>query len=266
MGLQTGHRSPARSVARSSIATAAAAIATGALAVGALAIGRLAIGRLAVRGAAFRRLHIGELEVDRLLLRSGVPDAAAGRSLKAGHDNIMEPVSLADLIGTYVAAKDTNRPHLVAQAFSRTATVEMIVKTDAIAFNPEARGAEAIGEMLVRRFAQQYENVYTFCLCSPPPPEAQQLDCGWLVVMSEKETRRVRAGFGRYTWVWRPEVERLVQRLSIIIERMDDFDAALCEAAFSWARRLPYPWCPTAEVVGAPTPLDALVGAAVRVA
>jgi hypothetical protein len=259
MGLQAGHRSPARSVGGSSIAKAVAAIATGALAVGALAVGRLAIGRLAVRGAAFRRLHIGELEVDRLLLRSHTPDSVGGTSLKAGHEDIMEPVSLADLVGTYVAAKDTNRPHLVAQAFSRTATVEMLVKTDAIAFSPEARGAEAIGEMLVRRFAQQYENIYTFCLCSPPPPEAQRLDCGWLVVMSEKETQRVRAGFGRYIWEWQPQVERLVQRLSITIERMDRLDEGVGGAAFKWAQTLPYPWCPIRMLVGAPLPLEWLV-------
>jgi hypothetical protein len=127
--------------------------------VGAFAIGRLAIGRLAVRGAAFRRLHIGELEVDRLLLRSRLPDAAAGTSLKAGYENIKEPVSLAELVRTYIAAKDTNRPHLVPRVFARTATVEMTVKTDAIAFDPQATGPEAIAEMLVRRFAQQYENV-----------------------------------------------------------------------------------------------------------
>jgi len=255
MGLQeTGRRHAVASVARSGIASAVAAMAAGALAVGALAIGRLAIGRMAVRGAAFRRLHIGELEVDRLLVRSRMSETAAFT------------VTLADLIATYVAAKDANRPHLVAQAFSTTAALEMVVKTDAIAFGPGAHGPEAIAEMLVRRFAQQYENVYTFCLCCAPAPEALRLDCGWLVVMSEKGTRRVRAGFGRYAWEWRPEVERRIQRLSITIERMDDFDAELGDAAFSWAQRLPYPWCPIDKAVGAPAPLNALVGDAVRAA
>jgi hypothetical protein len=66
--------------------------------------------------------------------------------------------------------------------------------------------------------------------------------------------------------MWRPEVERLVQRLSITIERMDTFDAAVSDATFSWARRLPYPWCPAAQAVAAPGPLDALVGDALRAA
>jgi hypothetical protein len=264
MGLHGRSRSDMRSIGRSNIATAVAALATGALAVGALAIGRLAVGRMAVRAAAFRRLHIEDLEVDRLLVRKQVSDAPAGTSSTAGHEDTAEPVTLADLVRTYIAAKDMNRPHLVAQAFSPAAALDMIVKTDAIAFSPEAHGAEAIAEMLVRRFGQEYENVYTFCLCAAPPPEALRLDCGWLVVMSEKATQRVRAGFGRYAWEWHPEVERRVRRLSITIERMDDFDAALGDAAFSWAQRLPYPWCPAGRVAGAPAPLDALVRDALR--
>jgi hypothetical protein len=175
-------------------------------------------------------------------------------------------VTLADLVRTYIAAKDMNRPHLVSRVFARTATLEMIVKTDAIAFSPEAQGREAIGEMLVRRFAQQYENVYTYCLCEPPPPEALRLDCGWFVVMSEKQTQRVRAGFGRYAWEWQPQVERVVQRLSITIERMDSLDEGVGGAAFAWAECLPYPWCPIDRAVGAPVPLDALVREAPRVA
>ena len=175
-------------------------------------------------------------------------------------------MTLAELVRTYIAAKDTNRPHLVSQAFARTATVEMIVKTDAIAFSPEAHGREAIAEMLVRRFGQQYENVYTLCLCDPPPREALRLDCGWLVMMSEKQTQRVRAGFGRYAWEWQPQVEPLVQRLAVTIERMESFDEEVGVAGFAWVERLPYPWCPIDKAVGAPVPLDMLVRDAARVA
>jgi hypothetical protein len=199
-------------------------------------------------------------------LRWRVPDAAAGTSLKAGYENIKEPVSLAELVRTYIAAKDTNRPHLVPRVFARTATVEMTVKTDAIAFDPQATGPEAIAEMLVRRFAQQYENVYTFCLCDPPPIDALRLDCGWLVVMSERQTQRVRAGFGRYAWEWQPQVELRVQRLSITIERMDVLDEGVGDATFAWAERLPYPWCPSDRMQGAPVPVDALVRGAALIA
>jgi len=168
-------------------------------------------------------------------------------------------MTLASLVRTYIRAKDWNRPHLASRVFSPTAVVEMVVKTDAIAFDPTAHGPEEIAEMLVRRFSQQHDNVYTFCLCEPPPPVALRLDCGWLVMMSDKQTRELRAGFGRYAWEWRPDVEPLISRLKITIERMDRFDPALCSAAFEWAERLPYPWCPVGRAVGAPTPLDAVV-------
>ncbi|MGJ7498265.1 hypothetical protein ACSFA8_24810 [Variovorax sp. RT4R15] len=174
----------------------------------------------------------------------------------------MESMTLARLVSAYISAKDSNRPHLVSRVFSPAASLEMVVKTDAIAFNPGAHGPEAIAEMLVRRFAQQYENIYTFCLCEPPPPAALRLDCGWLVVMSDKETQQVRAGFGRYAWEWRPDVELLVRRLTITIERMDCFDPTLCAAAFEWAGRLPYPWCPVGRVTRAPAPLDSVVSEA----
>ena len=174
----------------------------------------------------------------------------------------MESITLASLVRAYICAKDSNRPHLVSRVFAPAASLEMVVKTDAIAFNPRVHGREAIAEMLVRRFAQQYENVYTFCLCEPPPPAALRLDCGWLVVMSDKETRQVLAGFGCYAWEWRPDVEPLVHRLTITIERMDRFDPALGAAAFEWAERLPYPWCPLGRATGAPAPLDAVVSEA----
>lgn len=171
----------------------------------------------------------------------------------------MQTVTLAELVRTYVFAKDMNRPHLVPRVFSSRAAVEMILKTDAIAFSPRADGPEEIAGMLVRRFCEQYENVYTFCLCSPPPASAEGLDVGWLVLMSERQTQRVRAGFGRYRWEWRPEVERLVQRLCITIERMDSFEPSAGAAAFAWAQGLPYPWCPIDRLVGAPLPLQALI-------
>ena len=170
----------------------------------------------------------------------------------------MERSTLADLVRNYIVAKDSNRPHLLSRTFAPLATLTMVVKTDAIAFPPEARGLDAIADMLVRRFAQRYENVYTFCLCEPPPPAALRLDCAWLVVMTEKETQQLCAGFGRYVWDRRPD-ELLVERLSITIEKMERFGADLAAAAFQWAERLPYPWCAIEQAGGGPGPLQALV-------
>jgi hypothetical protein len=60
-------------LARPTMATGAIAVgsfALGAFAVGAVAIGRLAVGRLILGDGKIKRLHIEELEVDRLLVHS----------------------------------------------------------------------------------------------------------------------------------------------------------------------------------------------------
>ena len=56
------------------MATALAFVSVGALAIGALAIGRLVIKRVAVEGATFKRVRIGELEVDRLRIRGRIAE------------------------------------------------------------------------------------------------------------------------------------------------------------------------------------------------
>jgi len=79
----------------------------------------------------------------------------------------------SESIAAYLHAKDGNRPHLLAQAFTDDAMLQMAVHTGAISFPPVSRGRETIGEVLVRRFGQSYENVYTFCPASPPEAGAQ---------------------------------------------------------------------------------------------
>jgi hypothetical protein len=122
----------------------------------------------------------------------------------------------AESIFSYLRAKDGNRPYLLADAFTPDALLEMVVKTATMSFPPASRGREAIGDVLVRKFARNYENVYTFCLSSAPRNDAGVFSCDWLVIMTEKESRAVRV--------------------------------------LPWACGLPYPWC-TAEAVarGAPT-------------
>jgi hypothetical protein len=76
-------------------------------------------------------------------------------------------------------------------AFAEAATLNIIVKTGAISFPPLSKGIEAITEVLVRRFAQSYENVFTFCLEDPPRDDARSFSCNWMVGMSERETGAV---------------------------------------------------------------------------
>ena len=83
-------------------------------------------------------------------------------------------------------------------AFAKAATLEMIVKTEAIAFPPSVKGLDSITDILVRRFAREFENVYSFCLAPPAARDERQFSCDWLVGMSAKEDGSVRVGCGRY--------------------------------------------------------------------
>ena len=150
----------------------------------------------------------------------------------------------ADVVQNYLLAKDGNRPHLLREAFAPDATLEVLVKTDSISFAPVSHGREAIEELLVRRFAQTYENIYTFCLEAPPAAQHQRFACRWLVAMTEKENRSVRARCGSYHWEFAPH-SGLAQRLMITIDTMESFDPIHQPAVLNWVSKLPYPWCST---------------------
>ena len=149
------------------------------------------------------------------------------------------------VLRTYFRAKDENRPHLMREAFSESATLETVVKTDAISFPPIARGLASITDVLVRKFAQSYENVYSFYLQRPPPHTAvSTFACDWLVGMSEKESGKARVGCGRYEWQFQTGAPHLADRLVITIEAMQVLPADRLEPVLLWLTGLPYPWCP----------------------
>jgi hypothetical protein len=148
----------------------------------------------------------------------------------------------ADSIIAYLRAKDGNRPHLMAQAFTHDASLAMLVNTGTISFPPLSSGRDAISEVLVRRFAQTYENVYTLCLASPPAGQVATFTCDWLVAMTEKASGAVRVGCGRYDWCFAPK-SGLVERLAITIETMESLPFRDLELVMNWVSALSYPWC-----------------------
>lgn len=149
----------------------------------------------------------------------------------------------ARAIGNYIRAKDGNRPFLMRQAFAADATLEMTVRTDAIAFPSSATGRDAITEVLVRRFSADYENVYTFCLAAPPAPDCRQFTCDWLVGMSNRANGDVRVGCGRYDWWFADGEPCLAARLGIVIEDMAILPSGCLDEVMTWLGVLPYPWC-----------------------
>ena len=154
---------------------------------------------------------------------------------------------LAHCINAYIRAKDHNRPYLMAQAFEDDAELAMIVETDQISFPAEAHGRTEISSVLVTQFAQRYENVFTFCLGTPPADDVGSFECGWLVCMTEKETGAARIGYGRYDWQ-RADGSGKVERLQITIQKMIVLPNEVAEPLLLWAHDLPYPWCSPEEL------------------
>ena len=152
--------------------------------------------------------------------------------------------SFARLVETYVRAKDENRPHLITDVFAADARLELNVRAGSIAFPPVSTGAVAITDVLVRQFAQVWENVYTFCLERPDDDLSRTFSCPWLVAMTAKADGTVRVGGGRYDWRRQTRAPFLVDRLVITIDAMQALPAPAAGPVLDWIVRLPYPWCP----------------------
>lgn len=167
-----------------------------------------------------------------------------------------------DPISAYIYAKDGNRPWLLRHAFTADAELAMVVNTDAIAFPASARGIDALADIVVRRFAREFENVYTFCLTVAPKLEAPRFSCDWLVGMSGKDGGEIRVGCGRSDWQFRAGNPYLAERLTITIELMPIFPPDRLEAIMTWLSASPYPWCPGPEATRHMPELPALAAIA----
>lgn len=167
-------------------------------------------------------------------------------------------MSIAELVATYIRAKDSNRAYLMNAAFAPEATLDMVVNTGTISFPPHVSGRDAIADVLVRRFGQTFENVYTFCLCPPPDRDAPTFSCAWLVGMSEKDGGAVRVGCGQYHWTFRDDSPRQVERLRITIDHMHVLSPSHLSTVMNWLSHLPYPWCPRKAVLQTAPRLDDL--------
>lgn len=157
----------------------------------------------------------------------------------------------------YILAKDGNRPDLLRQSFTVDASLEMVVRSGVISFPPHVSGRAGIADVLVRRFGQTYENVYTFCLGDPPGAGSGTFECKWLVGMSVKETGELRIGCGEYRWRFAAQ-SGLAEHLCITIEQMQACPAQELEPVMDWLQALPYPWCQPAEMTEGAPPVSSL--------
>lgn len=154
-----------------------------------------------------------------------------------------------DAITTYFHAKDGNRPFLMRRAFAPDVQLEMVVKTEAISFPSTAQGLAEVEEVLVRRIATDFENVYSFGLARPTEADRQRFSCPWLVAMSARSDGALRVGVGRYDWQFSSDPRCLVEKLVITIDVMQVLPAAELGRIVGWVAGLPYPWCRPDEVV-----------------
>lgn len=152
----------------------------------------------------------------------------------------MHPLERA--VHSYISAKDNNRPHLIEQAFANDAVLDMVVSSPNIAFPPQTEGREAIAELLVRRFAQRYENVYTFCIGQPPSAAALTYTCKWMVAMSDKDSHDVKVGCGQYDWHFNLSTG-LAERLQISIAHMEVLPPDRLADVMGWVSGVKHPWC-----------------------
>lgn len=165
----------------------------------------------------------------------------------------------------YIFGKDGNRPDLLRHAFSLDASLNVRVQTSTILFPPCVSGREAIAEVLVRSFSQQYENVYTFCFGDPPKPEANVHKCKWLVGMSTKATGELRVGCGEYHWVFSPQSGLAIQ-LSITIKHMLECPSEHRRKIMDWLQGRSYPWCESTDMLDSAPSLNCLQPVLVYVA
>ena len=167
-------------------------------------------------------------------------------------------INATEAIGTYIFAKDSNRPQLMKDAFAGDCELEMIVKTDAISFPSSAEGLEEITRVLVTNFGDQYENVRTFCLSRPNSDYLPHFRCDWLVGMLAKQGGAVRVGCGHYNWHFGSDDDRRVKKLAIGIEVMCVLPAQTSELIMHWLAALPYPWCSNIQACESIPAIDAL--------
>jgi hypothetical protein len=131
--------------------------------------------------------------------------------------------------------------------FSIDARLEIRNRSEQISFPAVTVGLAGIADVLVRRFNQAYENIYSFYLDRPTSND-DAFSCDWLVVMTEKESKAVRVGCGRYDWTFQREPALRVSGLIITIEAMLILEATVAPKVMRWIGQLDYPWTSVAAV------------------
>lgn len=152
-----------------------------------------------------------------------------------------ERIPPATILRNYFHAKDENRPQRLLRAFHPEIVLEFRNRSRNIDFPELTQGREAVTGVLVRNFAQTYEDIYTFAL-SRPATEGLRSACPWLVIMTDKASGCVRVGCGDYEWEADGAAPGLMRRFTIAIDLMQILPPEFRPEAGRWVDALDYPW------------------------
>ncbi|MEZ5739744.1 MAG: hypothetical protein R3E68_10010 [Burkholderiaceae bacterium] len=109
----------------------------------------------------------------------------------------------------------------------------------------------------MRDFGRTYENIYSFYIGEPD--EDAPCRCDWLVVMTDKQDRRIRVGCGGYEWTFAGEGRNLLaSELRIAVELMQLLDGRHTDEVYRWLATLGYPWLSRAGLATGWPPIDGL--------
>lgn len=153
------------------------------------------------------------------------------------------------LVSGYIRAKDENKPHLMENVFSESATLKMQVHTTNIFFPSHLVGLADITNVLVTEFNNSYEDVYTICLSDTVRESKNKLKCRWLVGMTEKVSGSFRVGCGEYQWRFEKDGLCLADHLTIVINYMIVLLEETKPEVMCWFHQLPYPWAVSTDVL-----------------
>lgn len=146
-----------------------------------------------------------------------------------------------DIVSKYIYAKDNNKPHLMKSVFTEVSKLDVKLKSQNISFPATTKGLKEITEVLISSFNNTYDNVYTLCLEDTLVLEENSLKSIWLVVMTEKQSGKVRFGYGSYYWSFHNN--NLAEYLNITIENMIILEEKFADELLTWISSLAYPWC-----------------------
>ena len=177
------------------------------------------------------------------------PAEPVGGSLRADERRV--PSGAGYMLERYVAAKDGNRPHLMAEIYAPDAVLTYSIATDSISFPARTVGVDAITRTLVVDFGQRFTRCQTYYIVDVPPAgDASIPFVPWLVLMREEARSSTRVGRGFYAWTFaRANAGQLrVTAMHIHIERMDLIDDPDSQPLANLQAPLPYPWLPPAAL------------------